>query len=30
LFIWKDINGNATSTGSNIYGFPRNSVVVSY
>lgn len=30
LFVWKDIEGNATTTGSLIYNFPSNSATVSY
>ena len=30
LFTWKDINGNATATGTAIYNFPTNSAMISY
>jgi hypothetical protein len=29
-FVWKDINGNATTTGAKIYNFPTNSAIVNY
>lgn len=29
-FVWKDVKGNATTTGALIYGFPDNTVTVSY
>ncbi len=30
LFVWKDVSGNATTTGSAIYNFPTNSATISY